>query len=124
VNMVNWRLLSADICRDHAADGKARLSLGRMLDLDARTDLPILNLTPLPLVVGGPYLRPKQVRAWFWEVRQLRAMHRPWSMLVSNYDPIERVSTLHIGTITLPEVVERYARMWRGRTHRFNPMVL
>jgi hypothetical protein len=45
-------------------------------------------------------------------------------MLVSNYDPIERVSTLHIGTITLPDVVDRYVRMWRGRTHRFNPMVL
>ena len=95
-----------------------------MIDLELRPDLPILNLTPLPLVVGGPYLRPRQVRVWFWEVRHLRAMHRPWSMLVSNYDPIERVSTLHIGTITLPEVVDRYTRMLQGRINRFEPMVL
>ena len=121
--MFNWRLLAADLCRDHAADGKARLSLSRSLEFDSRYDLPIFNLTPLPLVVGGPYLRPKQVRPWFWEVRHLRAMHRPWSILISSYDPILRVSTVHIGTITLPEVVERYTRMLRGRIHRFNPLV-
>jgi hypothetical protein len=122
--MFNWRLLSSDLCRDHAADGKARLSLSRSMEFDTRYDLPVLNLTPLPLVVGGPYLRPKQVRAWFWEARGLRAMHRPWSVLVSNYDPIERVSTLHIGTITLPEVVERYTRMRRNGLLKFNPLVL
>lgn len=121
--MFNWRVLSSDLCRDHAADGKARIALNRSFDLETRFDLPIFNLTPLPLVVGGPYLRAKQVRAWFWEVRNLRAMHRPWSMLVSNYDPIERVSTVHIGTVTLPDVVERYARMVRGKVHRFDPMV-
>jgi hypothetical protein len=122
--MFNWRLLSSDVCREHAAEGEARITLGRMVDLELRPDLPTLNLTPLPLVVGGPYLRPKQVRAWFWEVRHLRAMHRPWSMLVSRYDPIERVSTLHIGTITLPEVVERYTRMRRNGPLKFNPLVL
>lgn len=122
--MFNWRLLSSDLCRDHAADGKARLSLCRSMEFDTRIDLPILNLTPLPLVVGGPYLRPKQVRAWFWEIRHLRAMHRPWSMLVSRYDPVERVSTLHIGTITLPEVVERYARMLNIRPVKFFPPTL
>jgi hypothetical protein len=122
--MFNWRLLSADLCRDHATDGFARLALGRSFDLETRHDLPILNLTPLPLVVGGPYLRGKLVRSWLWEVRHLRAMKRPWSMLVSKYDPIERVSTVHIGTVTLPEVAERYARAWRGCPLPHEPMVL
>ena len=122
--MFNWRLLSADICRDHACEGKARLALDRNLELELRFELPILNLTPIPLVVGGPYLRPKQVREWFWEVRHLRAMKRPWSMLVSSYDPIERVSTLHIGTVTLPEVAERYARVRRSLQSPHDPMVL
>ena len=121
--MFNWRLLSADICRDHACEGKARLALDRNLELELRFELPILNLTPIPLVVGGPYIRPKQVREWFWEVRHLKAMKRPWSMLVSSYDPIERVSTLHVGTVTLPEVVDRYVRAWRGRTLPHNPLV-
>jgi hypothetical protein len=112
--MFNWRVLSSDLCRDHAADGKARIALNRSFDLETRFDLPIFNLTPLPsswgdltaceagtcLVLGG------QTPA---------AMHRPWSMLISNYDPVERVSTVHIGTVTLPDVVERYARMARGR---------
>lgn len=122
--MFNWRLLSSDLCREHAADGKARISLCRSMEFDTRFDLPILNLTPTPLTVGGPYLRPKQVRAWLWGVRHLRAMHRPWSMLVSNYDPIERVSTLHIGTITLPEVVERYTQITRSCPHKPTPLVL
>lgn len=122
--MFNWRLLSADLCREHAAEGRARLTLGRMLELDARIDLPVINLTPTPLTVGGPYLRPKEVRSWFWSVRHLRSMHRPWSMLVSDYDPIERVSTLHIGTVTLPEVMDRYTRMHRVRPFPHNPPVL
>ena len=121
--MFNWRLLSADVCRDHASEGKSRLCLNRSLELELRFELPILNLTPIPLVVGGRYLRPKQVRSWLWEVRHLRAMKRPWSMLVSSYDPIERVSTLHVGTVTLPEVVDRYVRAWRGRPLPHNPLV-
>lgn len=121
--MFNWRVLSSDLCRAHTVTGHARLALNRSSELESRVDLPILNLTPLPLVVGGPYLRPKQVRAWFWEVRHLRAMHRPWSMLVTNYDPVEQVSTVHIGTVTLPDVVEKYVCMLQGRTHRFHPMV-
>lgn len=122
--MFNWRILSSDLCREHAAEGCARLALNRSFDLETRHDLPILNLTPTPLTVGGPYIRPKQVRAWLWQVRHLRAMHRPWSMLVSKYDPIERVSTVHIGTVTLPEVAERYARVLRGRPLPHSPMVL
>jgi len=120
----NWRLLSADVCREHATDGTARLSLSRSFDLELRYDLPILNLTPSPLTVGGPYIRPKQVREWFWANRHLRAMHRPWSMLVSKYDEIERVSTLWVGTVTLPEVAERFARMYRDTDLPYNPMVL
>ena len=122
--MFNWRLLSADLCRDHASDGFARLALGRSFDLETRHDLPILNLTPRPLPVGGPYIRPKLVREWLWANRQLRAMRRPWSMLVSRYDEIERVSTLHIGTVTLPEVAERYARVRRSLQSPHDPMVL
>jgi len=121
--MFNWRLLSSDLCREHASDGKARLSLCRSIEFDTRYDLPLINLTPTPLTVGGPYLRPKQVRAWLWTNRHLRAMSRPWSMLVTNYDPVERVSTLHIATITLPEVMERYTRMQRNRPPTFTPLV-
>ena len=123
--MFNWRLLSTDVCRDHASEGKSRLALNRSIDLETRFELPILNLTPTPLYVGGPYLRPKQVRAWLWEVRHLRAMKRPWSMLVSSYDPIERVSTLRIGTVTLPDVVERYVYLRRNIAHSpYSPLTL
>lgn len=122
--MFNWRLLSSDLCRDHAADGKARLSLSRSLEFDTRYDLPILNLTPTPLTVGGPYIRPKQVREWFWANRHLRAMSRPWSMIVTKYDSVERVSTLRVGTVTLPEVAERFARLFRDRELSYSPMVI
>ena len=104
--------------------GYARLSVGRLSNIESRSDLPILNLTPTPLTVGGPYIRPKQVREWFWANRHLRAMHRPWSMDVTKYDEVERVSTLRIGTVTLPEVAERFARMYRDRDLPFTPMVL
>lgn len=121
--MVNWRLLSADLCREHTFRGHARLSIGRIHNLESRTDLPILNLTPTPLTVGGPYLRPKQVREWFWANRHLRAMHRPWSLLVTQYNPEHNLSTLHIGTITLPEVVSRYTCMVQNRSP-LTPLVL
>jgi hypothetical protein len=122
--MVNWRILAADVCREHATDGGSRLCLTRAFDLELRHDLPIINLTPAPLTVGGPYLRPKQVREWFWRNRHLRAMSRPWSMVVTKYDPIERVSTLHVGTVTLPEVAERLARLQRDREVPYSPMVI
>jgi hypothetical protein len=122
--MVNWRILASDVCRDHASDGVARLALTRSFDLELRHDLPIINLTPTPLTVGGPYIRPKQVREWFWANRHLRAMHRPWSMIVTKYDPVERVSTLRVGTVTLPEVAERLARRYRNRQLPYSPMVI
>jgi hypothetical protein len=122
--MVNWRLLAADVCREHATDGFARLALSRSFDLELRYDLPILNLTPTPLTVGGPYIRPKQVREWFWANRHLRAMSRPWSMIVTKYDSVERVSTLRVGTVTLPEVAERFARLFRDRELSYSPMVI
>lgn len=120
----NWRLLSADVCRNHASTGIARIALGGFMELETHKEFPILNLTKTPLIVGGPYLRPKVVRSWFWEMRKLRAMAKPWSMLVSAYDPVARVSILRIGTVTLPEVVARYVRVQSGRDHQHEPWVL
>ena len=44
--------------------------------------------------------------------------------LDTKYDEIERVSTLRVGTVTLPEVAERFARMRRDTDLPYNPMVL
>lgn len=45
-------------------------------------------------------------------------------MVVTKYDPVERVSTLRVGTVTLPEVAERLARKYRNQEIPYYPMVI